>query len=66
MYALGVGISWFDSDYEVNESILKGLSMHLDATIFMYISMRDFQKYIYSSEFATRSVLITSYFCDHH
>ena len=41
--------------------------LHLDATIsFMYISMRDFQKYIYTSGFATQSLLITSYFCDDH
>ena len=62
-----LGTSRFDSDYEVNDSILKRLSMHLDATIFfMHIYMRDFQKYIYTSEFATQSLLITSYFCDDH
>ena len=44
-YTLGVGISWdltiqFDSDSEVNDSILNRLLMHLDATI----SMHDFKK----------------------
>ena len=49
-YTLGVGISWdltiqFDSDSEVNDSILNRLLMHLDATIFfVYISMHDFKK----------------------
>ena len=39
----------------------------IDATnFFMYISMRDFQKYIYTSGFATQNLLITSYFCDDH
>ena len=62
-----LGTSRFDFDYEVNDSILKRLSMHLDATNFvMYISMRDFQKYVYTSGFATQSLLITSSFCDDH
>ena len=44
-FSLGVGISWhltilFYSVYEVNDSIIKLLfSMHLDATIFLYISI---------------------------
>ena len=63
-----MGISWhlpiqLDSDSEVNDSILKRLSMYLDATIyFMYISMRDIQKKIYIH----LSLLITSFFWDDH
>ena len=53
------------SDSEVNDSILKRLLMHLEAIFFMYISIRDFPKYIvYTSEFGTQSLLITSYLCD--
>ena len=41
--------------------------MRLNATFsFMYISMQDFQKYIYTSEFATQRLLITFYLCDDH
>ena len=59
---LGMGISRhipirFDSDSEVNGSILKQLLMHLEAFFFMYILMQDFQKYIYASEIAAQSLL---------
>jgi hypothetical protein len=57
-----MGISWnltIRLDYEVNDSILKRLSMRLDTIFFMYISMRDFQKYMYyTSGFANHFLLL--------
>ena len=47
---VGVEISWhltiqFDSDSEVNDSILNRFSMHLGAAIFLFIiSMHDLKK----------------------
>ena len=55
------------SDSEVNDSILKRLLMHLEAIFFnVHFHVGFSKKYIYTSEFATQSLLLTSYFCDDH
>ena len=58
-----LGTSRFNSDYEVNDSILKQLSMQ---QFFLCTFPCVIFKIMYASEFDTQSLLISSYFCNDH